>query len=252
MILIIARGELRRLFYSPLAWVILALVLFILALLFLTLLDNFVTVLQPRLAATEAAPGVTDLVVAPVLLWAGVIMLGISPLLTMRAFSEERQTGSLTLLISAPVSMTEIVLGKYLGLLLFALLMLGLLALMPMSLALGTAIDWGKLLAGLTGLFLLLASFTAAGLFLSSVTATPLIAAVSSFGLLLLLVVLYLSGSSQSTASALFIYLSHFSHYVAFLEGMFDTSALAYYILFSGTFLILTVWRLESQRLQRA
>ncbi len=252
MIWIIARGELRRLFYTPLAWVILALVLFILAWLFLYLLNYFITELQPRLAATEAAPGVTDLVVAPVLLWAGVIMLGISPLLTMRAFSEERQTGSLTLLISAPVSMTEIVLGKYLGLLLFALIMLGLLALMPMSLAFGTALDWGKLLAGLVGLFLLLASFSAAGLYLSSVTVTPLVAAVSSFGLLLFLVVLYLSGSSQTTGSQLFIYLSHFSHYVSFLEGIFNTSGLVYYILFSGTFLILTVWRLESQRLQRA
>ncbi len=252
MIFTIARSELRRMFYSPVAWVILALVLFILAWLFLYLLNYFVTELQPRLAATEAAPGVTDLVAAPVLLWAGVIMLGISPLLTMRAFSEERQIGSLTLLISAPVSMTEIVLGKYLGLILFVLLMLGLLALMPMSLALGTTLDWGKLAAGLIGLFLLLASFTAAGLFLSSVTNTPLISAVSSFGLLLFLIVLYLSGSSQRTGSELFVYLSHFGHYISFLEGMFETSGLVYYILFSGTFLILTVWRLESQRVQRA
>jgi ABC-2 type transport system permease protein len=250
VILTIARFELRRMFYSPLAWTVLAIVLFILALLFLVFMENFLSLIQPRFAGREGAPGVTDTVVAPLLLWAGVIMLAISPLLTMRSFAEERQNASLSLLTSAPVSITELVLGKYLGLTAFLAIMLALTALMPLSLAMGTTLDWGKLAAGLLGLWLLTASFAAAGLYVSSLTDTPFIAAVSSFGLLLFLVVLYVSGRSQEASSALFVYLSHFGHFLSFLEGLFDTADLAYYLLFIGTFLVLTIRRLDNMRLQ--
>ncbi|MGI9303972.1 MAG: ABC transporter permease subunit [Gammaproteobacteria bacterium] len=250
MIFTIARNELRRMFYSPLAWAVLAIVLFILGLMFLIFVENFVNEIQTRFAGQKSAPGVTDSVVAPLFLWAGVIMLAVSPLLTMRAFSEERQRETLTLLTSAPVSITEIVLGKYLGLLLFIVVMLGLIMLMPLGLITGTSLDWGKIAAGLLGLFLLLASFAAAGLYLSSLTATPLIAAAGSFGLLLFLVVLYISGNSQGEASELFIYLSHFGHFLSFLEGLFDSSDLVYYLLFIAGFIVLTIRHLDNRRLQ--
>jgi ABC-2 type transport system permease protein len=251
MILIITKAELRRMFYSPLAWATLAVVLFIVGLLFLILVDNYLTTIQAQLVGIPGAPGVTDIVLAPVMLWAGVIMLTVSPLQTMRAFSEERQQGSLTLLTSAPLSTTELVLGKYLALLVFSLVLLGLLALIPLSLTGATQLDWGKIMASLLGLFLLLASFSAAGLYISSQTKTPLIAAMSSFGLLMFLVVLYMSGSAESTASDLFIYLSHFGHLLSFLQGLFDSSDLIYYLLFSAAFLILTSRQLDNERLQR-
>jgi ABC-2 type transport system permease protein len=251
MILTIAMTELRRMFYSPLAWASLAVVLFIEGLLFLVLVESYLSTLQAQLIGVAGAPGVTDTVLTPVLFWAAVLMLTVSPLLTMRAFSEERSQGSLTLLTSAPLSMTEIVLGKYLALLLFTLVLLGLLALMPLSLIPGATLDWGKIAAGFLGLFLLVASFSAAGLYISSQTKTPLIAAVSSFGLLLVLLVLYISGSAEGSASALFIYLSHLGHFISFLGGLFDSSDLIYYLLFSATFLVLTIRRLDNERLQR-
>jgi len=250
MILTIAGTELRRMFYSPLAWAILAVVMFILGLVFLILVDNYMSTIQAQLIGVPGAPGVTDVVIAPVIFWASVIMLTVSPLQTMRALSEERQQGSLTLLTSAPLSTTELVLGKYLALLLFILVLLGLVALMPLSLSGGTNLGWGKILAGLLGLFLLLASFSAAGLYISSQTKTPLIAAMCSFGLLVFLVVLYMSGSAEGTASQLFIYLSHFGHMLSFLAGLFDSSDLVYYLLFSVAFLILTIRRLDNERLQ--
>ena len=151
------------------------------------------------------------------------------------------QHGSLTLLTSAPLSVTELVLGKYLGLILFLVIMLALVALMPLSLSFGTTLDWGKLLAGMVGLFLLLASFAAAGLYCSSLTSTPLIAAISSFGLLLLLVIFYQFGSSAGASSGIFKYFSHFSHFVPFLGGLFDSSDLIYYLLFISAFLILSI-----------
>lgn len=251
MILTIARLEFRRMFYSPLAWVVLAIVQLVLALIFLSMLQNFIDSVEPQLAGVSGAPGLTDLVVSPLYMWSGIVMLAVSPLLTMRSLSEEFQSRSLPLLTSAPVSVTEIVLGKYLGLLAFMLLMVLMVTLMPLSLSLGTHLDWGQIAAAVLGLALLLASFTAAGLYISSLTAQPTLAAVGTFGLLLFLVVLYISGTSQNTASQLFIYLSQFSHFLSFLRGEFRSSDLAYYLLFTLTFLVLTVRQLDGQRLPR-
>jgi ABC-2 type transport system permease protein len=146
--------------------------------------------------------------------------------------------------------MTQVVLGKYLGLMLFILMMIALISLMPVSLYVGTSLDWGKLLASVFGLVLLLASFAAAGLFISSLVDQPIIAAVASFGFLLLLVVFYISGNSQSSHSELFIYLSHFGHFLSFLRGIFDTADLAYYLLFIVGFLGLTIRKLTNEGLQ--
>ena len=84
MILIIARTEFKRLFNSPLAWIVLALLQFILAWVFLLSLDKYLTEIQPALAGSDNAPGLTDIVIASLYLWSGVIMLGVMPILTMR------------------------------------------------------------------------------------------------------------------------------------------------------------------------
>ena len=176
-------------------------------------------------------------------------MLAVMPIMTMRSFAEERMNKTLTLLQSAPLSSAQIVLGKYLGILFFVLLFVLMISLMPLALSLGTEMDWGIILSSTLGLFLLLASFAAAGLFLSSLTSQPVIAAVSSFGLLMFLVVLYLSGGSQSNSSELFIYLSHFSHFETFVRGVIDSSDVVYYLLFIAGFVILTIRKIDNDRL---
>ena len=201
MLLTIAGRELRSLFLSPLAWAILATVQFIIAYLFLSQVDAYL-MLQPRLAAIEGAPGVADLVIAPLLGNAAIILLLITPMITMRVLIEERRNRTISLLFSAPVSMTEIILGKYLGVLGFFLVLLAMIALMPLSLLAGTELDLGKLAAGLLGLTLLLAAFSAIGLYMSAHTDQPTIAAISTFGLLLLLWIIDWAGNSEAQVSA--------------------------------------------------
>ena len=140
MALTIAGREFRSLFLSPLAWTILGVIQIILGYMFLAQLDYFMT-LQPRIAGLPDAPGVTDLIVAPMFGNAGVILLLVTPLLTMRLISEERRNRTLSLLFTAPVTMTEIVLGKYLGILAFLLVMVAMIYLMPLSLLLGGGLD---------------------------------------------------------------------------------------------------------------
>jgi len=248
MIFTIALRELKGLFLSPLAWSILAIVLGILAYLFLVQIETYL-MLQPRLAAMETAPGVTDIVVAPIFGNAAIVMLLVAPLITMRVLSDEKRTKTLSLLMSAPVSMTEIVVGKYIAVLAFFMVLLGLFALMPLSLLAGTDLDLGKLAAGLLGLGLLLAAFAAAGIFMSSLTEQPTIAAVSTFGLLLLLWIIDWSGRAQTEASQLFGYLSITNHYQSLLKGLFNSTDVAYYLLFIATFLLLSIRRMDADRL---
>jgi len=241
--------EFKRLFNSPLAWSILAILQFILALMFLLLLDGFIAGIQTEGVGKELSLGVTDVIASRIYLWAGVIMLIVIPILTMRSFAEERMNNTLPLLISSPISFTQLVLGKYLSLLLLIVLVVIMVSLMPLSLALGTSLDYGRIASSALGLFLLLSSFTAVGLYISSLTSQPIIAAVSTFGVLLLLIVFYISGTSSTSASELFIYLSHISHFFSFTDGVLNSSDIIYYLLFSLLFLVLTIRRLDNQRL---
>ncbi|MFC1588762.1 ABC transporter permease [Pseudomonadota bacterium] len=248
MILNIALRELRSMFLSPLAWTVLAVSQLILCWIFFAQIDVFFSI-QEELATLPNAPGVTDLVAAPVLEIASIMLLMISPLLTMRLISEERRNGTLTLLLSSPVSISEIVLGKFLGITLFYVILVGMISLMPLSLMMGTELDLGKLASGLLGLLLLLSAFAAAGLFLSSLTSNPVVAAISTFGLLLLLWILERSGGDSGTDSV-FNYLSLTHHIAPLLRGMVHSVDLAYFALFISTFLLLTIRQMDAERLQ--
>jgi ABC-2 type transport system permease protein len=247
----IAMRELRTMFLSPLAWSILAVVQFILAWLFLSQLDQYIR-LQPQIALMQSPPGLAEVIVAPLFGSAGIVMLLVVPLITMRLVSDERRARTLPLLFSAPVSMSEIILGKYLGVMAFLSLMLGLIALMPLSLLLAGSLDLGQFASALLGLFLMLAAFAALGLYISTLTAQPTVAAVASFGALLLLWVINLTGNAvdDSGSRGIFAWLSLQQHYEALLRGIFDSSDLVYYLLFIVVFLVFAVRRLDADRLQ--
>ena len=249
MIFTIAGRELRSMFLSPLAWTILGVMQFIYAYLFLSQVDTFIE-LQPRLATLAGAPGVVDIVVAPLFANAAVLLLLITPLVTMRVLSEERRNHTLSLLFSAPVSMTEIIVGKYLGVMSFILILIGMLALMPLSLMVGTDLDLGKLAAGLLGLTLVVSAFTAIGVFMSSLTEQPTVAAIGTFGLLLLLWILDWAGSSGMPSGGLLGYLSVLHHYEPLLKGLFNSVDVIYYLLIIVLFLVFSIRRLDADRLQ--
>ena len=248
MIWTIAGRELRSIFLSPLAWVILAVIQGLCAYFFLLYVDLFLQ-LQPRIAAVPSGPGIADIIIAPLFSTAATVLLLIVPLLTMRLVSEERRSQTLSLLISAPVSMTEIILGKFIGVFSFVLIMLIFIALMPLSLLAGGSLDLGIWFSGLLGLILLLATFCSVGLYISTLTSQPTVAAIGSFGLLLLLWILNLAGSAGSSGE-LFTYLSMLSHYQALLQGNFNSADIIYYLLLTGLCLILSVHRLDADRLQ--
>lgn len=248
MILTIARREITTMFLSPLAWVILGVIQIVLGYMFLAQLDNY-AILQPQLMRLENTPGVTDIVVAPLFQLAAIILLMIMPLITMRSFAEEKRNKTLSLLISSPLSMTEIVLGKFLGLFMFVIILVSLLMLMPLSLYSGTDLDTGKLATIYLAMLLLLSSFAAIGLYLSSLTDNQTIAAVSTFGALLMLWIIDWVGETIGNGQSVVGYLSILQHYQSLLEGVFNSVDLAYYLILIATFLVLTIRQLDRERL---
>ena len=250
-ILNIAARELRSLFLSPLSWAVLAITQAFVAYALLVKLELFLQ-LKPHLPGLPGAPGLTAIVVAPALKAAGMVMLLAAPLVTMRLVSEERRSGTLSLLLSAPVSMTDIVLGKFLGVMSFFSIVALVILLTPLSLLTGGTLDYGLLASGFLGLLLLIASFAAAGLFMSTLTAHPAVAAVSTFGLLLLLWNLDWAGTGAAEGvRSLFSYLAVTSHFNALLQGVVDSADLIYSLLMVATFLVLAIRRLDAMRLGR-
>lgn len=249
MVFTLAARELRSLFLSPLAWAILAAVQALMAYFFLWYLQEFADV-QPQLALVENAPGITQWVVMPLLATAAVVLLVVGPLLTMRLISEERRNQTLSLLMSAPLSMSEIIIGKYLGILAFFLIMLAFIVLMPLSLSFGATLDMGMFAAGVLGLVLVLASFAAVGLYMSTLTVQPAVAAISTFGVLLMLWIANLASTSTDKDS-LMSYLSILQHYQGMMKGVVSSADVAYYVLFIAAFLVLSIRHLDAQRLQQ-
>lgn len=241
MIATIAAKELKALFASPLAWIILAIFQFILAWIFLARVDAFLGV-QSQLNEILNPPGVTEYVAASLFSAAAIIFMMIVPLFTMRSIAEELRNQTLVLLFSAPITTLDIVAGKFLGLLLFLSTAILLLSGMALTLGLGAKIDFGLLVANLLGIGLLAASFAAIGLYISSLTAHPFLAGIGG-----IFVLLGLWAMSFSSEKNIFQALSPLSRFESFNSGIIDSGDAAYFVIVTVLFLALSARRLESR-----
>ncbi len=247
MILNVARKELKSVFASPMGWIILALLTFAFGSQYLNGVNNYFEVMSGAIRPAERT-GVTSFVGQAVYGMASFIMLFAVPLLSMRLIAEERRNQTLPFLFSAPLSLTEIVVGKFLGLLAFLTILIVYIALMLSTLNIWSDIDFGYIIANSVGLWLMVASFSALGLYFSSLTQQPVVAAILSFIALFGLMMLdrLFSGDPSNMSASL----SLMHHFQSFSRGLIDTADIAYFVLFTGFFLTLTIRRLDADRLR--
>lgn len=250
-ILAIAQRELKVLFLSPLAWVIFGIVQFIAAFLFLDRVAYFLKV-QPQIMMNPNIEfGVTEIILPNVYIILAFLMLFVIPLLTMRLIADERKNRTLSLLMSAPISMTEIIFGKYIGLYAFLLIIILTTTLMPLSLAFSGPIDYGLLASIVLGIMLLTGTISSIGLYMSSLTRQPIVAVISTYGILLFLwFVGDVGDSSENAAGNSLAYLSITRHFESFLKGLFSSADFFFYLILIFAFIILSIKRLDADRLQ--
>ncbi len=171
------------------------------------------------------------------------------PLITMRLLSEEVNRGTIETLMTAPVTEVEVVLGKFVGALIFSVvMMLPVLAEVAFLRSIGE-LDSGPILSGFLGLTLLAAQFISVGLLCSALTRIQIASAIISFVVLLGLYFLwFLTGGAGGVAFEVLRYISPPSHYLNFLKGVLDTRDLAYFAVTTAAFLFLTVKALELRK----
>jgi ABC-2 type transport system permease protein len=186
----------------------------------------------------------------PWLLITAVLLL---PFLTMRLFSEELRSGTIETLMTAPISETQVVMGKFLGALAFYLILLATLLIYPILLARYGSLDWKLMLCNLLGLFFLGSLYIAVGLFFSACTKHQIIAVLLSIGLL---IILTLAGQPLATRiewawpRVALQQLSIRMHYHDFVRGMVDVNHVVFFVTTTAAFLFFTVKKLEMRRWQ--
>jgi len=221
---------------------------------YLKRIDDFMQV-QPQLIQMPNPPGITELIAAPIYATTAIIFLFAIPLLAMRLIAEERRNQTLVLLLSAPISMTEIALGKFVGLVAFLWLIIALATLMPVSLLLGGRLDFGLLASLVAGVALLAACFSAVALYASALTAHPFVASIIAFGLLLGMLLAGetaadgLRARGWAVPAELAQVLSPLKNFESFAKGMLDSYNVVCMLLLIAVFLILTIRRLDAARL---
>lgn len=249
----IAGKELRSYFVSPIAYVVLTGFLLIGGWFFFNLLARFnfliniyAAMRNPQMAAQL---NLNDAVIAPLLHNLAVVLIILMPMITMRTFAEEKRLGTYEMLMTSPLSVREIVAGKFLSTLVFVLIMIGLTGIYPLILVVYGNPEVGVIAGGYLGLLLLAVTFASVGLFTSSLTENQIIAAVSGFVILLLLyVIAWPAETAGSTLGEILKYLSLTDHFAEMVKGVIDTKDLCYFVSVIALALFLTERSVESIR----
>jgi ABC-2 type transport system permease protein len=171
------------------------------------------------------------------------------PLVTMGIMSQEFSSGSVKLLYSSPVTNTQIVIGKYIALLCFDLMLIGVLLVFNIfSLFTVQHVDIPLIFCGLSGLFLLIAAYEAIGLFMSSISSYVVVAAMGTFALFAVLSMVGGIGQSIAFVRDITYWLSINSRASVFISGLITSEDFIYFLTISILFLCLTVFRLRFKR----
>lgn len=255
----IFKREIRAYFISPMAYALYVIFFVLCGYFFWAMVTSYskysMMVIQQR--QFGGLPAFTEQVFRYLFNDMSIILLLMIPLLTMRLFAEEKKMGTMELLLTYPIRDSEVVLGKFFAALSVVVLMLGLTFLYPVlaRYVAGDQLEYAAVLSGYVGVLLMGAAFISAGVFLSSLTENQIVAAVITFGTLLMFWVI--GWAAQLAEGSRFFGVSFgnvleqvsiLNHFEDFSKGVIDTAHLSYYVLFTGFFIFLTLRVLESNK----
>lgn len=237
----ILRRELAGLFYSPLAWILLCVGLFLVGWDFTTKIEE---------VRGDVVFGLTYAAGGGALYWG--VMIFLPPLLTMRMISEEARTGMLEFLQTAPVTDFAVVLGKFFAAWAFMSLFWSALLVYALTIhLLGVDPDWGSVIGGYLGAVSVSGLFCAIGLLCSATTSTPLLAAF--FGIVANIVAVQLPRLAALPDVQWLRWTSGQIDLVTslqrgFLAGVIDSQVVVFFCVWTALFLFLSVRAVEARR----
>lgn len=177
-----------------------------------------------------------------------IILIFFTPVLTMRLFAEERKSGTIELLLTSPITDGQVVLGKFFACCTLVLIMLSLTLLFPLLTQRFGYLDKGLLLSGYLGIFLISSSLLALGMLMSSMCKNQLVAALTSFGILITLWVVGALSARGGPITQFLSYLSLREHHHDFARGVILLKDVVYYLSFTGVCLFATFKSIESSK----
>ena len=178
------------------------------------------------------------------------ILIIVPPLLTMRSIAEERKSGTLEVLLAAPVSEGQLVISKFLASFLFYVLMWVTTLFYFYLIGAHTQLEWTRILIGYFGTFLVGSVFISIGIFASAISRNQIVAAIISFGMGLLIFSLsFISYFIDfKRLKSILDYINIMESMMKFSQGILDTRPIVYFLSLSVFFLFLSVKMLDSQR----
>ena len=247
---IIAYRDFKAYFTSPIAYIIIAGFLAIMGWMFFFNLSHFnLQNMQYQQMNMGKAASITEGIIGPLYGNMNVIFLFLVPFITMRLFAEERKAHTIELLMTAPVTLTQIIFGKFLSSFLLVLVMLSLTLIYPIVLFLTGNPELGPIVTSYLGTLLLSGCYLAIGILFSSVTENQIVAGALTFAAgLFFWLISWAAQSVGSTLSDVLTYLSLINHYRNFSMGVLNSSDVVYYLSFMGVGLFLTHRVLDSFR----
>lgn len=248
-ILRVAKTELKLLFYSPIAWFLLIVFLIQCGLVYLGLLQS-ISRMQEMTNGNSFIQSATNFIFLSRSGLFGNVMQNLYlyvPLLTMSLISRETSSGTIKLLYSSPVKVREIVLGKYLSMVIYSLLLVLVVAVFVVSgLFHIQNAETGMLMAGLLGFFLLLCAYSAIGLFMSCLTTYQVVAAICTFVMIGILSYIGTLWQRIAFVRELTYFLSINGRTQKMLAGLITTKDLVYFVVIVYIFLGLSIMKLRA------
>ena len=248
--LAIAHKELKSYFASPIAYIVIGFFSLLFGYFFYALLLYFDRQsLQFAGLGAQQTLNVNDQLIRPVFLNASVILLFVLPMVTMRTYAEEKRSGTIELLLTAPLTDFQIIMGKFLGAMALYAAMLGITVIhMALLFAFGNP-EPLPIITAYLGLLLMGGCFVSVGLLISSLTKNQIVAGMITFAVFLLLWVINWIGSfTGPTTQDVLNYLSITDHLDDFTKGIIDTKHLVYYVSFIAFGLFLTARSVDTER----
>ena len=249
-VLLICFKEFKGYFVSPIGYAVMALFALIFGFGFYTATRDMVQLgFRAQMMGQQQPMSVNDMVIRPLLGFAGTIALFLIPMITMRLIAEEKRTGTIELLLTSPVTDMEIILGKWLGALLLYMSVLGMSVLNIAMLFLWGKPDIKPLLVAYLGLLLQGGCLLALGTLISTMTRNQIVAGgVTFFVSLLLWLLQWFTAYGASPALQVVNYLSIVTHMENFSKGAIDSKDIVFYLSFIFFLLFLTKRSMESLR----